>query len=79
MLRAFFSIRHLSPSLFVQNDDDHVLEELLGFPLIKDGTRLGWLMNLNSVGLCTFQLFPYTEPGHQPLCLIFASALLPSF
>lgn len=32
-----------------QEEDNHALEELLGFPLLKDGTRLGWLMNLNSV------------------------------
>ena len=34
-----------------QEEDNHALEELLGFPLLKDGTRLGWLMNLNSVSL----------------------------
>ena len=33
----------------LQEEDSHTLEELLGFPLLKDGTRLGWLMNLNSV------------------------------
>ena len=33
----------------LQEEDSHALEELLGFPLLKDGTRLGWLMNLNSV------------------------------
>ena len=34
-----------------QEEDNHALEELLGFPLLKDGTRLGWLMNLNSVSI----------------------------
>jgi hypothetical protein len=36
-----------------QEEDNHALEELLGFPLLKDGARLGWLMNLNSVNLLT--------------------------
>ena len=36
-----------------QEEDNHALEELLGFPLLKDGARLGWLMNLNSVSLPT--------------------------
>ncbi len=34
---------------FVQNEDNHELEEMLGFPLLREGMRLGWLMNLNSV------------------------------
>lgn len=43
----------------MQNEDDHELEELLGFPLIKEGTRLGWLMNLNAVsGLPAHLLTP---------------------
>jgi hypothetical protein len=31
-------------------EDDHVLEASLGFPLFTDGPdRLGWLLNMNSV------------------------------
>ena len=37
------------PSRAVQ-EDDHVLEAQLGFPLYTDGPeRLGWLFNVNSV------------------------------
>ena len=36
-------------SSVLQEEDNHALEEILGFPLLKEGTRLGWLMNLNSV------------------------------
>ncbi|CAL8464190.1 g3725 [Coccomyxa elongata] len=34
-----------------KNEDNHELEEMLGFPLLREGTRLGWLMNLNSTTL----------------------------
>ncbi len=46
----------------VQNEANHELEEMLGFPLLREGTRLGWLMNLNSVSgppclhSCTYSL-----------------------
>ena len=45
----------------LQEEDSHALEELLGFPLLKDGTRLGWLMNLNSVRHLHY------PPCHSPL------------
>ena len=33
-------------------EDDHILEASLGFPLFTDGPdRLGWLLNMNSVSL----------------------------
>ena len=36
----------------LQDEDDHVLEAMLGFPLFTDGEeRLGWLMNLNAARL----------------------------
>ena len=44
----------------LQEEDSHALEELLGFPLLKDGTRLGWLMNLNSVR--RLDCMPYLPP-----------------
>ncbi|KAK9830879.1 hypothetical protein WJX81_001263 [Elliptochloris bilobata] len=32
-----------------QEEDDHVMDSVLGFPLVTDGEeRLGWLMNLNA-------------------------------
>lgn len=39
------------PAAEVQ-EDDHVLEGLLGYPLFTDGPdRLGWLINMNSVSI----------------------------
>ncbi len=39
-----------------QEKDDHALEAMLGFPLFTDGEeRLGWLMNLNAVRLCSLE------------------------
>lgn len=46
----------------VQDEDDHVLEAMLGFPLFTDGEeRLGWLMNLNAVCICSHA--PLPEPS----------------
>ena len=62
------ALQHLNPNMLhppfamkcthallmaTQEEDNHALEELLGFSLLKDGARLGWLMNLNSVSLPT--------------------------
>ena len=52
---------------WVQDEDDHLLEAMLGFPLFTDGEeRLGWLMNLNAVRTCS--LVPLPEPNRLGVC-----------
>ena len=45
--------------MVVQDEDDHVLEAMLGFPLFTDSQeRLGWLMNLNAARTCSHAPLP---------------------
>lgn len=56
----------------MQDEDDHVLEAMLGFPLFTDGEeRLGWLMNLNAVRVHNH------APCRRPTNLRNASAQIP--
>ena len=62
MLGAMLLPVSTSCEVVVQDEDDHVLEAMLGFPLFTDGEeRLGWLMNLNAVRTCSHA--PLPEPN----------------
>ena len=69
-----------APDLKVE-EDDHVLEAALGYPLFTDGPdRLGWLINMNSVRftlLFVVFLFDHNFHLHRRSFLFFSTAATP--